>query len=510
MKPSRVAVFAALGMFLSSVSVYSLTPAPGSKKSATATQEIVRSDDGTSSAQTQNLAFFTAGEKALMIEGRVGHAKLSQSDRGETFLMFEVRGNETKLGAASRAPVNLAIVMDRSGSMKGSRLPNAIRAATAAVDRLNDGDTVSVVTFDTRTEIVVFPTEIGPGTRERVNASIRSISLGGDTCISCGIEDGLSQLDRTIGKVNKMILLSDGDANHGVRDVVGFRAIGERARARNVPIVSIGVDVDYNEKILSALSVESNGRHYFVENDSALARVFESEAERLTDTVASGAEVAIDLAPGVELDRVFDRSFRRSGNRIFVPLGTMTRGEVKTVLLKVRVPTGTEGETNVAAVNLAYRDLIDNTDASCGGKLAVDVTQNAADASELDAVVAGRVQRSETAATLKSANELFAQGRFEDAKRALEAQEKSLREVATKAKAAAPAARAKDVDVDFENQVAAISNANREFEQSFATPPPAAGGAFAQAPAAAPLPQQSRAGKTAVKRNVEAADAFGF
>lgn len=512
MKPSRVAVFAALGMFLSSVSVYSLTPAPGSKKALEATQEIARPQNGLGGVADNSLGFFTAGQKALMIEGRVGHAKMAQSDRGETFVMLEVRGNETKQGAFARAPVNLAIVMDRSGSMKGSRLPNAIRAATAAVDRLNEGDTVSVVTFDTRTQLVVSPTEIGPGTRERVNAEIRSISLGGDTCISCGIEDGLANLERTSGKVNKMILLSDGDANHGVRDIAGFRAIGERARARNVPIASIGVDVDYNEKILSALSVESNGRHYFVENDSALARVFESEAESLTDTVASGAEVAIELAPGVELDRVFDRSFRRSGNRIFVPLGTVVRNEVKTVLLKVRLPTRNEGEAPVASVDLSYRDLVENTDASCGGKLAVEVVSNPGDASDLDAVVAGRAQRSETAQTLKSANELFAQGRFEEAKRQLQAQEKSLREVADKAKSAAPAARAKDVDLDFENQVAAINNANKEFEQSFASPPPAAvAGGFAQAPQASPAPpQQSRAGKSAVKRNMEAADAFGF
>lgn len=510
MKPSRVALFAALGMFLTSVSVYSLTPAPGSKKALEATQEIAQPNRVAGGEQANSLAFFTAGQKALMIEGRVGHPKMAVGDRGETFVMLEVRGNETKQGGfASRAPVNLAIVMDRSGSMKGSRLPNAIRAATAAVDRLNDGDTVSVITFDTRTQLVVSPTEIGPGTRERVNAEIRSISLGGDTCISCGIEDGLVNLERTVGKVNKMILLSDGDANHGVRDIAGFRSIGERARARNVPIASIGVDVDYNEKILSALSVESNGRHYFVENDAALARVFESEAESLTDTVASGAEVAIDLAPGVELDRVFDRSFRRSGNRIFVPLGTVSRNEVKTVLLKVRLPSRAEGEAAVASVDLSYRDLIENVDANCGGKLAVEVVSDVANASELDAVVAGRVQRSETAQTLKTANELFAQGRFEEAKRQLERQEKSLRDVADKAKAAAPFARAQDVDLDFQNQVAAISNANKEFEQSFATPPPAAAapGGVAQA---APMPQQSRAGKTAVKRNVEAADAFGF
>ncbi|NUQ75154.1 MAG: VWA domain-containing protein, partial [Polyangiaceae bacterium] len=474
MKPTRVAVFAALGMLLTSASVYSLTPTPGQNagNDIVAVGETIGNNRlfGGSSDQTE-LARFTAGQN-LMIEGRVGHPKIAKNGRGETFVLLEVKGSDTA-EAKSAAPVNLAIVMDRSGSMKGSRLPNAIRAATVAVDRLNDGDTVSVITFDTRTSIVVPPTEIGPGSRERVNSDIRRISLGGDTCISCGIEDGLAQIERTMGKVNKMILLSDGDANHGVRDIAGFRSIAERARERNTPITSIGVDVDYNENILSAISVESNGRHYFVENDSALARVFEQEAERLTETVASNAEVAIDLAPGVELDRVFDRSFRRSGNRITVPLGTFASGEQKTILMKVRMPARAEGEQALAGVELAYRDLIADIDTTCGGKLGVEITGDPSEVSDLDPVVEGRVRRSETASVLKSANALFAAGRVEDAKRELAAQEKALKEVATKAKAAAPAARAKDVERDFESQVAAVSNANSGL-QGFATPPPAA------------------------------------
>jgi Ca-activated chloride channel family protein len=514
MKPTRVAIFAALGMLLSSASVYSLTPTPGSSPGSDilAVGEAIGESDalGGAAAQTE-LARFTAGQN-LMIEGRVGHPKIARNSRGETFVLLEVKGGDNAKAKAA-APVNLAIVMDRSGSMRGSRLPNAIRAATAAVDRLNDGDTVSVITFDTRTSIVVPPTEIGSGSRERVNSDIRRIALGGDTCISCGIEDGLAQIERTVGKVNKMILLSDGDANHGVRDIGGFRAIAERARERNTPITSIGVDVDYNENILSALSVESNGRHYFVENDSALARVFEEEANRLTDTVASNAEVAIDLAPGVELDRVFDRSFRRSGSRITVPLGTFASGEQKTILMKVRMPVRTDGEQALAGVELAYRDLIANTDATCTGKLGVEITGDQSEVSDLDPIVEGRVRRSETASVLKSANALFAAGRVGDAKRKLEEQEQSLRAVASKAKAAAPAGRAEDVRRDFDSQVAAVSNANKDFQRSFATPPPVAAtpaaGAFAQA-APSPAPQESREGKKAQKRNIEQADAFAF
>ncbi|XXX71688.1 VWA domain-containing protein [Sorangium sp. So ce134] len=516
MKPTHVALFSALGMMFTSLSVYSLVPS-GSRGAAADAAEVtaepptVVPEVAGGAVAAVDPSRFTAGSR-LMLEGRVGHARLPRSAQ-ETFLMFEVRSDDAPARAQARA--SLSLVIDRSGSMKGTRLANAVQAATTAVSRMNDGDVVSVVTFDTRTAVVVPPTTVGPDTRGRILASVRGISLGGDTCISCGIEEGLSLLGQAGGGVSRMLVLSDGDANHGVRDLPGFRAIAQRARDRGVSITTIGVDVDYNEKILSAIALDSNGRHYFVENDAALARIFEAEAEQLTASVASGAELAIDLAPGVTLDRVFDRSFRRAGGQVIVPLGAFAAGEVKTVLLKVRLGgLGGDGSgaSPIADVGLTYRDLVAKSDARCEGKLGVAIADRDADASELDALVAGRVQRSETAATLKQANFLFEQGRLDEARSKLEAQQRSLRSAADKAKRVAPAARAKDVASDFESQIAALERADTGFgaPPAFATPPPAApakAGGFAQAPAAAaPAPAQSREGKAAVRRNE--ADAF--
>jgi Ca-activated chloride channel family protein len=513
MKPTRVALLTALGMLLTSVSVYSLTPPGGATIGGEALQGggVVADTASSQPAPPTELARFSAGS-TLMVEGRVGHPKIARSSRGETFVMLEVRGTDAAK-ARTAAPINLALVIDRSGSMKGSRIRNAISAATAAVDRMSDGDVVSVVTFDTQVQDVVTPTTIGPGARERVNAAIRGIGLGGDTCISCGVEEGLRLLAQTSGKVNRVILLSDGDANHGVRDVPGFRKLAQRAETKGVSVTTIGVDVDYNEKIMTAIAQDSNGRHYFVENDSGLSRVFEQEAESLTSTVASNAEVTLDLGPGVELERVFDRSFRRSGNQVVVPLGTFARSEVKSVLLKVRVPSGGLGAAPVANVEMTYRDLVSENDGRCSGKLALEVVPSASEASDLDAVVNGRVQRSETAAVLKDANTLFEQGKVAEARRKLGTQEQSLRAAATKAKLAAPASRAADVDKDFERQLAAVGGADQHFNQApqaapaqpFATPPP---GVAAAPPA--PPPQQTRAGKSAVKENAATATSLGF
>ena len=518
MKPTRLAVLAALGMTLTSVSVYSLTPPGGVRISGSGPNDSIGATieklPDVPVDQTE-IAHFVAGS-TLTVDGRLGHPHLARSGNGETFVMLEVRGADSAKARVA-APVNLSLVIDRSGSMKGTRIRNAINAATIAVGRLNEGDTLSVVTFDTQVQVVVPPTTVNAGSRDRLMDDIRRIGLGGDTCISCGLEQAMSLIEQTPGKVNKMILLSDGDANHGVRDVPGFRSIAQRAASRGMSVTTIGVDVDYNEKIMAAIAQDSNGRHYFVENDAALARVFESVAESLTSTVASGAEVAIDLAAGVELDRVFDRTFRRAGNRIIVPLGTFGQGDVKTVLLKVKVPAQTDGKVAVAGVDLTYRDLAANSDSRCAGKLALEVGDGAG-AGDLDPVVSGRVRRSETVTTLNEANGLFAQGRFAEATRKLEQQDRSLRAAADEAKKSAPAAKAKDIDADFQNQIAAIGGANSGFAAPaaaapspvFAQAPDGNGNGSFATPPPPPAPQASRAGKSAVKLNQQCAVELGF
>jgi Ca-activated chloride channel homolog len=519
MQATRVALLAAAGMLLTSVSVYSLTPAGGLRTATgdpsgrlTAVPEQLP-DPAVAGDPTLNARFVSGS--TLTIEGRLGNASVPRSaSPASTFVMVEVKPSD----AARKAPaaVNLSLVIDRSGSMKGTRLRNAITAATTAVDRLNDGDVVDVVTFDTQVQIPVPPTTIGPGTRERVAAEIRGIQIGGDTCISCGLEAAMAQLAQTTGKVNRMIVLSDGDANHGVRDVPGFRAIAARCRDKGTSITTIGVDVDFNEKILSAIAEESNGRHYFVDNADSLARVFEAEAENLTSTVGSDAEVSIDLAPGVELERVFDRSFRRVDRRVVVPLGTFAASDVKTVLLEVRAPDDREGLVPVANVDLTYRDLATGADQHCGGKLALAVTPSGSAAPEVDPVVTGRVQRSETASVLKEANGLFEQGRLADARRKLDARERTLRTEASAAEKAASPAKAKAVSQDFEAQIAAVDNANTGFAAAPVTVAQATASPFATppgvnaAPAAAAPPQASRAGKSAVRTNQQKAVDLAF
>jgi Ca-activated chloride channel family protein len=499
MKVKTVALLAALGMTLTSWTVWSVTD----PRSDIAAIEPDDSDPpaiatGTGDDLSGALAQFTAGQ-TLMLEGRLGHTRLLADRENESFLFLNVTAEQA--AAAASRPLNLAVVLDRSGSMKGQGLENARAAASGMVQRLREGDVVSVVTYNSTTQIVVPPTTIDASSRERVISALNGITAQGDTCISCGIDAGVELLRQRSGMVDRLLLLSDGEATTGVRDVEGFRRIAAGVRRFGAAISSIGVDVDYNERIMAAVAQESNGRHYFVERPSELIKVFDDGLASLVKTVGKGAELAVDLGPGVEVEQVLDRTFRREGNRLFVQLGDFAAGEQKTLLAKLRIPRGATGVRPVAGVKLSYDDLKIGRRGECEGNLSVALTSDANQISPLDPLVMARVQRSETASVLTEANELFARGEVDQARKRLSKKLDDLRGDRTAALKAAPVARAKEVEADFERQEAALGAASGGFAQP--SSPPAPGAAPEKA-------AESRKGKAQVRSNQKQAVDLAF
>ena len=486
MKVKSVAVLSAVGMLLTSVSVWSLTN-PRSKPVAP-TGELGSSpllvDDPPASALTQ---FEQDG--TLDLEGRVGHAKLLADSPGETFVLANVRASD--VAASTPAPLNLAIVLDRSGSMKGRRLENALSAARGMIHRLRDGDVVSVITYNTQTETVLPPTTIDSLSRSRADGALSGVTAQGDTCISCGIDAGMAALRQRSGMVDRILLLSDGEATAGIRDLGGFRRLADQARGMNCAISSIGVDVDYNEQVLSALALESNGKHHFAENASDVARAFDEELASLKSTVAKDVEVELTLAPGVEAVQVIDRASRRVGDRVIVPLGSLAKDEEKTVLVRVKLPRGATGERPLAELSLNW-STADGRQEHARGDLGLTLVKDAAEVSRLDPLVATRLGNTDTANTLTQVNQLIKDGDLDRASRRLQSKldqiEKSKGELA----AAAPADERAKVNTTVDKQAEVLRKAQTRLKSA---PKPSA-------------PGGKRAGAVEVRNNQAAADPF--
>ena len=488
MKVRTVAALAGFSMMLSSVSVWSLTD-PARKVGRSETFSTSRTGTTTDRGGSD----FSAGA-AVRLEGRLGHRELATDQRSDTFALFTVKG--TSEGRETRRPVtHLVIAIDRSGSMAGKRLDNALAAARGALSRLSNDDVVSVVDYSTEARLLVPPTPLDDeATRNRIDFQISTITAHGDTCISCGLERSLDALRGRSGLVDRVLLLSDGEPTTGVQSQDGLRRLAEDIRRAGASVTTVGVDVDYNERIMAGIAQQANGRHYFVDNPSELARIFELELEGLERTVARTAELRLDALDGVELVEVMDRSFRRDGERLVVDLGSLAENEEKTVLVRVRVDPARSGQKDLVRARLAYEEATTGRDGECEGVLTarfVRAPENLA----LDPLVEERVQRSSTLGTLTEANRLFDQGDAESARRRLNESLDVVKKSRSAAVAQAPAAKRKEVDEQFARQEAALGSA---------------ASAFAAPPAGAPAAAAEREGKAQVRRNQAAASDFAF
>ncbi len=439
---------------------------------------------------------FDAGA-TVRVQGRLGHASMAAGRSAKTFVHLDLHAAE-ELRAAEAASTNLSIVIDRSRSMQGQRMENALAAARGMISRLRDGDMVSVVVYNTQSTVLVPPTTVNATSRNELGLQLRTIEARGHTCISCGVEEGLQQLQRGEGAVSRMLLLSDGQANTGIRSPEGFEQLAEQARGRGVSISSLGVDVDYDEGLLLAVAQASNGRHYFVRDPSGLARVFDEELRSLQKTVASGVEAVIDLGPGVEITQVFDRGFTRQGRALVVPFGAFAAGDRKSLLFEVQLPRGAEGLHEVAVVKLRYRDLTTEPqgEGACEGQLAVRLTHDAGQVSPLDPLVETRLARAETSAALREANEAFAAGEFGRAREKLQSTRGRIQKRRSASRPLATASQRKQIDDAFEGQFEALDRAGDNFEEAQRSAP--------AAPAASPE------GKASVRSNADALSGLGL
>ncbi len=483
MKPSHVGGLALVFMIGSAAAVYAVTPEGGfgakPPEGAGASEQPTDGEraggPATDRSKRESDPSLFVDEKTVRVEARLGNHE-TPAQGGETFVMLELKGSDTA-SPGEAAQVHLGLVIDRSGSMRGKRFENAKSSAIAALDRLVDGDTFSLVTFDTKTDVVVPPTKVDSASRASLRRSIESIVLGGDTCISCGIETMDQLMAQTPSLTRRMIVLSDGEATAGVRDVDEMRNVARRARNNGVTVSGIGMDLQYNERMMAAVAEGGEGQHRFVAQPTDLAAVFEAEAASLRQTVAENVEARVRLEPGVELIEVLDRPFSRSGNDLVVQMGSLTKGEVKTVLCRVRVPGGATGATvPVANVSVRFRDLtpgkLGSTEpVESSGLLAARPSDQPGDP---DPFVFARVERSETARTLDEANRLFRAGQIDAARQRLDARRENLKKRKVGGFKPAPTndpfSRAGEAKQDFDKQLGILDRAS----SGFATPPPPA------------------------------------
>ena len=244
-----------------------------------------------------------------------------------------------------RVPLNLSIVLDRSGSMGGEKIAAAKQAARSLVQRLSPADTVSVVAFDTAVETIAEP-DTGEAQHD-LASRIEAICAGATTNLSGGWLKGREHVAarRRDETVNRVLLMTDGLANVGVTDPLRLRDLCRSAAEAGVTTTTIGFGDGFHEELLQAMADAGGGATYYIEEIDQAHGVFEEELEGLLSVCAQNLEVALVPTPGNEFVQVWhDYRAKAQGDELTLSIGDLYAREPRLVLAEFLLKPADEGK----------------------------------------------------------------------------------------------------------------------------------------------------------------------
>jgi Ca-activated chloride channel family protein len=278
--------------------------------------------------------------------------------------------------ATRRAPVNLALVIDKSGSMSGERIERAREAALEAVRRLGPDDLVSVVAFDNGVRTLIPARRVGDGSA--VSEAIETITANGGTNLYGGVVAGAEALRRHIedGYTHRVILLSDGQANVGPQTPEALGSLGAQLVREGISVSTIGLGLDFNEDLMTRLARRSDGNTYFVENSRDLGRIFGEELGDVLSVVARRVVIEVTFPEGVRPVRLVGREGRIENRRAFVELNQLYGSQEKFALVEVEIDAAKPRTSReVARAEVRYENASDARPASQSARAEVSFSE---------------------------------------------------------------------------------------------------------------------------------------
>ncbi len=326
------------------------------------------------------LAFCLAGTaRASQIEVTATMATpIIQAGKSQTaFLKVSMTGFALP-AQQQRAPANVAIVIDKSGSMTGENIENARNAAIMAVNGLGPNDIVSIVAFDDRVAVITPATKVSD--KEAIRRAIGRIRPGGGTGLFAGVSKGANEVRKFLdkGRVNRVILLSDGQANNGPSTPAELGQLGSTFAREGISVTTIGLGLGYNEDLMTQLAGFSDGNHAFVENPRDLARIFKQEFGDVGSVVAQEIDVTIRTKTGIRPIRILGREGEITNDMVHLRMNQLYSEQEKFVILEVQVPAGKVGQkVDLAAVDVSYLNMQSKRKESMSRAVAVGFSDSA-------------------------------------------------------------------------------------------------------------------------------------
>ncbi len=353
---------------------------------------------------------------------------LSSAENFVLYVLLEAvaRGAGGSGGGGSRLPLNLGVVIDRSGSMYDEqRLDFVVEAVKFLASNLTAQDKVSIVAFADKAKVIITSDE--STNRDAVKRAIDDIDLleiGGGTQMALGMRAAIEEVKKNLdsSRLNRVLVLTDGQTYEETAciDLV-------QQNRDKISFSTMGVGVEFNEKLLQRLAQDSNGKYHFIGNPGDIPGIFDYELQGLRAVTLRNARIDVTLAQGVQVRETFRASpeiyamgtpIIGDDRKVSYELGDLEAGVPGSVLLTLVLPPRRPGLVRMLQSALHY-DVPGVGEGSAACDLAVDYTLDRTLTSKRNARVMNLVDQVSIAKLQAKAEEELKAGNVDRATRLL-------------------------------------------------------------------------------------------
>lgn len=291
------------------------------------------------------------------------------------YLMMEIMAEE-KETLEDRLPLNLGFVLDRSGSMSGDKLAYTKQAVNYAANHFRPQDTVSLTVYDNEVEVLFEAQKVT--NKDAIKSMINRVFPGGCTNLSGGLIAGYREVikNENAGQMNRVLLLTDGLANEGITDKTVLCSKVREMHNSGVSVTTLGVGIDFDEDLLTAMAEASGGNYYFIENTDKIPQIFTQEMNALLTVVAQNVKLTFAQSSACTVSKVW--GYQPQGDRVIkLNLPDLFSCDRKTVVMELLVNSEVEGTVDLGKLTLSYDEAGEGLNfVSCDIELSAVVTKD--------------------------------------------------------------------------------------------------------------------------------------
>jgi Ca-activated chloride channel homolog len=269
------------------------------------------------------------------------HVELGHDEQGrmnEIIMRLTLLAPELTQTQRPRMPLNIGLVIDRSGSMSGQKLADAVAACQRIVSRLISEDRCTIVTFDDEVSLLADGNYVTPAQRTLISTALGVVRSGGSTNLSGGWQlaaDTLLTHHARNGYVSRAVLLTDGQANAGITSEAELGALASNYHSRGISTSTYGLGGGYNEDLLTSIAAQGRGNHQFIEQSVDIDRYFSDELQELFAVSMRNVTLTIPITAGFTVEVVGQLPHRRTDSQLIIEVGAMVVLEQRNIYLRL-------------------------------------------------------------------------------------------------------------------------------------------------------------------------------